>query len=271
MKPSTTPKSTVRRYGGRAGWSLLVLAIVSALGAGWVMWRGGLKPWLSELGDSGSSGLAEAARAYDGREWEKAAELTRRLLKSNPDDPETLRIYARASARAGRESTALAIYQNRLGTTPLQAEDFYVLGLSSARGGNLQAALDYWEKSARDRPDNPELLDNLARLLTRLQRLDEAAAKADRLTRVPSWEARGFLLLGEIRMLLDDRKGAARALGQALELDPEAEGALQPASDFRKLLARSLLHLGQPAAARRALERSRRAAKTMISTVKPSG
>ena len=102
-----------------------------------------------------ASGLAEAAAAYDRREWEKAAELTRRLLKSKPHDPETLRIYARASARTERDPAAMAIYQNRLGMTQLQAEDFYVLGLMNARGGNLKAALDFWEKSAHDGPDNP--------------------------------------------------------------------------------------------------------------------
>ncbi len=87
-----------------------------------------------------------------------------------------------------------------------------------------------------------------------LQRMDEAAAAAKQLALQPSWEARGFLLLGEIRVLLEDRKRAVDALARGLELDPRAQGALQPPSHFRKLLARSLLQLGRPEEARRALE-----------------
>ena len=232
----------------------MVLAVACVLGVGWVKWRGPLERRLTEWTRREASGLALAARAYDRREWEKAAELTRRLLKSNPHDPEALRIFARASARTERDPVAMAIYQNRLDSTQLQAEDFYVLGLMNARLENLKAALDFWEKSAHDGPDNPELLDNLARLLARLQRVDEAAAAAERLTLQPSWEARGFLLLGEIRVQLDDRQGTVDALGRGLELDPGAKGALHPPSYFRKLLARSLLALGRPAEARQALE-----------------
>jgi tetratricopeptide (TPR) repeat protein len=254
MQPSITRTSAMKRYGSRAGWSLVVLGIACVLGVGWVKWHGPLERRLTEWTSTHASGLALAARAYDRGEWEKAAELTRRLLKSYPDDPETLRIYARASARTQREAAAMAIYQNRLGTTPLQAEDFYLLGLLNARAGNLEAALDFWQKSAQHGPDNPELLDSLARLLARLQRVDEAAATAKRLTRQPLWEARGFLLVGEIRVLLEDRKGAVDALGRGLELDPGAKGALQPPSYFRKMLARSLLQLGRPADARLALE-----------------
>jgi hypothetical protein len=84
--------------------------------------------------------------------------------------------------------------------------------------------------------------------------VDEAAATAERLAHQPSWEARGFLLLGEIRVQLDDRQGTVDALRRGLELDPGASGALHPPSYFRKLLARSLLALGRPVEARQALE-----------------
>ncbi len=254
MQPSITPKSTMKRYGRRAGSSLVVLAIACALGVVWMKWRAPLERRLADWTRGDSSGLGEAAGAYDRREWERAAELTRPLLKSSPHDPETLRIYARAAARTQRDAAALAIYENRLGATQLQAEDLYLLGLLNARAGKLEAALDFWEKSHHDGPANPELLDNLARLFARLQRLDEAAGTAEQLTHQPSWEARGFLLLGEIRVLLDDRKRAVDALARGLELDPSAQGALQPSSYFRKLLARTLLQLGRSAEALQALE-----------------
>jgi cytochrome c554/c'-like protein len=87
-----------------------------------------------------------------------------------------------------------------------------------------------------------------------MQRLDEAAVAAGKLARQPSWEARGTLLLGEIRAMLDDPKGAVDALGRGLELDPLAKGALNSAFHYKKVLARSLLQLGRPAEARQAIE-----------------
>ncbi len=254
MQSSITRKRTLKRYGSRAGWSFVVLAIAGALGTGWVKWRAPLERWLMEWTRREGSGLAEAGRAYDRREWDKARELTRDLLKSNPHDPGALRIYARASARSERDPAAMAIYRKRLDVSQLQAEDFYVLGLMNARSENLKVALDFWEKSDHAGPENPELLDNLARLLVQLEKMDEAAATAERLTLLPSWEARGFLLLGEIRVQLDDRKGTIDALSRGLELDPGANGALHPPSYFRNLLARSLLALGRATEARHALE-----------------
>ncbi len=254
MQPSITPKSTTKRFGRRACWSLAVLAVACALGVGWLKWRGPLKRRLAEWTRTNASRVAEAAHAYDRREWEKAAELTRPLLKSNPHDPETLRIYARASARLERDPAALAIYQKRLDDSQFQPEDRFLMALMSARAGKLESALDLWEKAAHDGPDNPELLDNLARLAVPMQRLDEAADAAGRLSRQPSWEARGSLLLGEIRVMLDDPNGAVEALARGLELDPGAKGAVRSPAHYRKVLARSLLQLGRPVEARRALE-----------------
>jgi tetratricopeptide (TPR) repeat protein len=154
----------MKRYGRRVGWSIAALAIAGALGVAWVKWGGPLKRQLVEWTRSDASRLAEAARAYDRREWEKAVELTRPLLKSNPNDAESLKIYARASARMERDGVAVALYQNRLGASQLEPEDLFLLGLMNARVGKLESALEVWEKAAQQGPDNPELLDNLARL-----------------------------------------------------------------------------------------------------------
>jgi hypothetical protein len=59
-------------------------------------------------------------------------------------------------------------------------------------------------------------------------------------------------MLGPFRSALNDPAGAARALQRAFELDPAAKAAApNPDRPFRTLLVRSLLQVGQPAAARR--------------------
>ncbi len=209
---------------------------------------------IAEAFKSDSDRVAEAAAAYEARDWERAAELTRPVLKFGAVDAPALRIYARASARMEHDQAAAAIYSRRLTNAQLEPEDFFVLGLLNARANQFDRALEFWAKADREGNASPELLDNLARLSAIKMRLDEAADAARRLSRMPGSEARGLLLLGEILALLDDPKGSADVLRNALARDPKSSDAPLPLSHYRKRLARGLLQLGQPAEARTALE-----------------
>ena len=102
------------------------------------------------------------------------------------------------------------IYAGRLSISQMEPEDLFLLGLLNARAGRFESALELWAEAARKGDDDPELLDNLARLSLRMQRLDEAADAARRLSQKPGWEVRGLLLLGDILALLDDPKGSVR-------------------------------------------------------------
>ena len=152
------------------------------------------------------------------------------------------------------DTTAAAIYSGRLSSSLLQSEDYLLIGLLNARAGRFENALEVWDKAARQGDDDPELLDNVAKVSAAMKRLDEAADAARRLSRKPAWEVRGLLLLGEILAKLDDPKGSADALREALERDPSDKDAPFPLSQSRKRLARSLLQLGQPAEAAQSLE-----------------
>ena len=202
----------MRPFGRLAGRSILALAIIAALGVGWVTLGGSAQRQLAESMKTDASRVAEAAAAYETRNWELAAELARPLLKERSDNPEALRIFARASARMERDSTAAAIYSGRLSSSLLQSEDYLLLGLLNARAGRFEIALAVWGKAAGQGNDNPELLDNIAKVSAGLGRLDEAADAAGRLSKISSWEVRGLLLLGEILAMLDDPKGSADAL-----------------------------------------------------------
>ncbi len=229
-----------------AGASLLVCAFAAVYAArGWM--PGGLR--------STSSRIAEAQGAYEQGNYERASELARSVARDHRDNVDALRLVARTAARLGRDSTSSSIYSDRLKGKPLEAEDYFVVGLGMARAGRFDSALELFMKAEAAGPPTAELLEHVARLSARQHRLDQASAAARRLAAQPGWEARGFLLDGEIRSLLDDPPGTVEALRRGLKLDPEARGATFAPSHFEKLLARGLLRLGRPAEAVEPLQR----------------
>jgi tetratricopeptide (TPR) repeat protein len=236
------------KYRHRAVGPIAVFVLFSAIGLTalprWEPLKRGLARWTRHTGDLETSATA----SYEQGNWKRAADLSRQSLKTKGDDPKLLRVYARASARLGRDGVAAAVF-DRLGTSRLEPEDFFLLGLTFARAGNLNRAFEIWNEATQSGPDYPEMLDHLARLAARMQRLDEAAVAARKLQLQPGWEARGLLILGEIQLLLKNPDGAAEAIRKGLELDPSAKGLPVSPHHFRKLLARSWLEIGQPARA----------------------
>jgi tetratricopeptide (TPR) repeat protein len=200
--------------------------------------------------------LVRARAAYDQRDWARAADFARVRLKADGGDRDALRILARSSIRMGRDAAGAAIYNDRLGSEGMEAEDRYLAGLALNRQGDEELAIKVWARAAGegDGTDQPELLLSLANALARGQRFDEAGRMAERLAKVPGWEGAGLLLLGTTRFSLEDYAGSADCLRRGLELDPEARLAPLEASVYRKTLARSLLMLGQPAESDRWLE-----------------
>jgi tetratricopeptide (TPR) repeat protein len=245
----------MKRLGHSAGRLILVLVCLAVLALVWVKWGRPVERWVAEWTRSDSSRVALAVSAYEARDWQRAVDLTRPVLKSQADNLEALRVYARASARLEHDSTAGSIFTGRLGLSRLETEDRFLLGLLNVRAGRFEGALDLWAEAARQGDASTELLDNLARLSLRLQRLDEAAEAARKLARMPSWEVRGSLLLGDALALLDDPKGSVDAFRLALERDPTAAGAPLPVSHYWNRFARSLLQLGRPVEARQALDK----------------
>lgn len=198
--------------------------------------------------------LTLANAAYERKDWAKAAELARARLKADGGDQDALRILARSSIRLGRDPAGVTIYNDRLGAKGMQPEDRFLAGMVLARQGDDQAAMTVWSKAVQEGPEHPEMMLTLANSLARHQRLDEAAGLAQRVSRIPGWEAPGLLLTGINRFTLEDYAGSADALRRGLELDPEARLAQLEPSLYLKTLARCLLNLGQPEEADRWLE-----------------
>jgi tetratricopeptide (TPR) repeat protein len=194
----------------------------------------------------GSTSPTAAARtAYANKDWQRALDLARGVLKTSPDDREALKVYARASARLGNDAAATKVFNQRLGGSEIEPEDYFLSGLMLSRAGQLDMALDVWRNGAETRPECPEMLEHLVELAVRLHRADPALDAARRLAKQPGWEARGLLLTGQLEAMVENPRAAVEAIQQGLKLDPAARGAPWPADHYRKILARCLLLLGR--------------------------
>jgi tetratricopeptide (TPR) repeat protein len=195
-----------------------------------------------------------AAAAYDAGQWDSAAELARQTLGVRKDDPAALRLLARASARLGRDATAMTIYQRRLDEKGLEAEDYFVLGLLYQRQGRADAAAVALKSVIEAGQVSPPTLEELGRLHIQGRRWEDALVVTERLRQQPGWEARGSMMLGTIRVELNNTPGAAESFRHALEVDPaEVDKSHHPAK-LRKLIARTFLRLARPSEAMTVLE-----------------
>lgn len=193
---------------------------------------------------SGSNPLASGISAYERGDWSEALASARRRLDAAKSDPAALRLFARASARLGRDDSAEAIYR-RLGTEHMKAEDFFLLGRGLLRSGRSGPGLVSL-RAARDAdPDHAETLDALAERYAAAGATAEAADAAERLSRQPGWEVRGRIRLAPLRHGLHDPAGAANAIRQALAADPRLHDAVMTPAEASKLLAVCLLESGR--------------------------
>jgi hypothetical protein len=126
-----------------------------------------------------SDPMVRGRAAYERGDWEAAAGAARQRIKATGDDPEALRLLARALTRLRRDAAALAIY-DRLGGSALEVEDLCVLGQSLARAGKRGSALKVWEDGRSRDPGHAETLFELSPAYLGSDRPDDAAgATAD--------------------------------------------------------------------------------------------
>ena len=247
-----------RRGQIRAGVVIaLVLFGLVALG---VVTKGVARTWPRWF----SSPVVPGYQAYDRGDWDGAFKVAREYLKTKPDDLESLRLLARASARLGRDDSARAIF-TRLGPETWKPEDHFVLGLVIRRARQRALAEDSFKLALDADPNHAEALHALVVIARTKQEPLAAAAFAERLAGRQGWRVVGNALLGELRDELADplraeaayrralagspfpspNGGAVRAALESMKVGPPLSG-----DDLHKRLARALLRLGRPSEAR---------------------
>jgi tetratricopeptide (TPR) repeat protein len=204
--------------------------------------------WWSKR-DHRKSLLEQSRAAYNRRDWAAAQAKAYEQLKTNRDDPEALRLLARALFRQGGD--AAPIFE-RLKPDAMEAEDYLLLGLFFLRAQKAPLAIKPLQKALELDPNHVESLVALEQIHFRMDRLTEAQQEAGRLLAMPGKVAFGELMRGQICVQKSDAAGAVASLERAL-VHPEQWDFFADSNLFRKQLARALLQTGQPALARERL------------------
>ncbi|MDB5350692.1 MAG: hypothetical protein JWN86_1939 [Planctomycetota bacterium] len=226
----------------RRAWG--AVAAIVAIGAGGVLWA-----WPGRAPDP----LAIARDAYDRGDWKRAEAQARAVLITRKDDPDALRLLARASGRQGQDDTAKRIFQ-RLRAEAMQPEDNLILALALIREGRRNDAKEALQFVLQDQRDHPEARRELAKIALDEGRPGDAAYLLEPLTKNPAWDVRADVLLGLARDQAHDPVGAIAPLEHAIGRDPELKGADRSPADVRKLLARALLKAHRPIEAKTQLQ-----------------
>jgi tetratricopeptide (TPR) repeat protein len=203
-----------------------------------------------------SDPISKAAAAYAAGDWADAVRQAHQALNVRKDDPTGLRLLARGSARLGRDAVALAIYERHADDKLLEAEDYLLLGVLNQRRKRPDAAAQSWAKAVASDSVVPEILDEIARLQIQARRWDDAARTLEKLGNSPGWEGRGAMMLGAVRVELNNPPEAAGLFRRALELDPTAIKRSHQPEKLRRMIARTFLQVKSPAEAERILRNS---------------
>lgn len=130
----------------------------------------------------------------------------------------TRRALALVQRRAFREAHALCLQV--LDLDAADAEANFVLGLIGAEHDNFTRASELFEKALACAPNEPRYLAHWAKTLTRLKRVDEARAAAERAISIGPPDAITFDTLGVVLSHAGQHAAAAPLFEKAAELEP---------------------------------------------------
>jgi tetratricopeptide (TPR) repeat protein len=223
---------------------LATITLAAILAAGGLAWA-----WVRPADDL----LARGKSAYARGDWHRVINLAHRRLKAAPNDFTALRLLARASAQTGRDSSAIALFQ-RLSKEDLSADDFYLLGLATAREGDYFGALKDWEQARSANPNHAETLYVLTLVYSAGDQHGKAIDTARSLESCSGWACHAEVLLGTILFERNDPAGAVTYWQRALLHKPVKHQGVSTPVVPRKDLARALLQTRRPAEARQQLQ-----------------
>jgi hypothetical protein len=230
-------------FGTRRRW-LGAVTLATLLAAGGLAWA-----WVRPSDDP----IRRGQDAYTHGDWETAAQFARGRLKSAANDIAALRLLARATARLGHDSSAVAIYQ-RLGNAVMSADDFFLLGIAMARTGDSDGSLKVLEQARSKDPDHADTLYVLTRAYSAGGQASKAIETGRHLASCPGWECHADVLLGSIFLEGGDPSGAVTHWQRALEQAAVEHQGIPAPIVPRKDLARALLQSHRPAEARQHLQ-----------------
>ena len=181
------------------------------------------------LVDEDKAGVLAAADAWQRLDqYGRAADVAKKGLERDPDDPELLFRLAASLERDKKLGESEAAFERLLKVRPDHAAGMNYLGYMWAdRGENLPRALDLIRKAVDLEPSNGAYLDSLGWVYFRLDKLEKAEESLVVASSLNPDDATVEEHLGDLWAKKGDLKRARESWKRALTLKPEPENRTQ--------------------------------------------
>ena len=198
-------------------------------------------------------GLRDANSALQRGDNTQAWKLVQRYLKTHPPHDGALAVKARVLVALGRHEEALDLF-SKVG--PANLTDLKACAKACLYLEQWAQAVGLLEQALRLSPRDPDVLHEITAARAFLGQTKEALESAGQLSKLPGFEARGFVQIGSIERDRQNRKQAIAAWSEVLKYDPDGKQIQLPGEVFYHDLG--VLHLddGNAATALKMLEKS---------------
>ncbi len=110
-----------------------------------------------------------------GRDWPRAIAIEEAVHRTRPGNAEVAAVLARMYQEGTRNTArAFELYHEALSVSPGYPPALLGLGTMMQDAGSLDVAARYFERGARERPDEPQFKVRLAEVLVKVGRDEEA-------------------------------------------------------------------------------------------------
>lgn len=164
--------------------------------------------------------LLRAAQAMRERQVETAERLVRSYLKTDPDDPQALRMLAEIAAVCGHGGDAERLLHKALDQAPGFVPLYVNLATLLHDLGCTDEAIALMDQVLASEPENGMVLSFRAEILISARRLDEALETYEKLLACASDIAIGWMNYGHVLNAVGRIDEAIAAFRKSLELNP---------------------------------------------------
>ena len=147
------------------------------------------------------------------------------VVDAEPREHRARHALAVIALRVGRPDLAVQWARSAQGFDRRNPDYLYTLGIALGENGELEPAVDAFERALRERPTYPDAHCNLGLALRRLGRLPEALQALQRAVVIDAGSARAHVELGKAYLAQQQPDAALPCFAAALEIDPASPAA----------------------------------------------
>ena len=242
MDANTAPKRTLS--GARLGLRLIAMLAVTLGIVAISLWS---VAWYQERG------LRVAESYLNEGDTSKAAEALAEFHRKNPHHSGSLALQARILVEQGSPREAISLFE-RVGASTYQELRAWAKALLVTE--NWSQALPLLEYLLGEKPDDADLLHEVAACRAKLGDLDGALEAAEAFAKQEGFAARGKLLVGTIHHQRGNLRQVAAAWDEVSQINPEATGLQVSPATFFLEYGHVLIALGESELATEMIQRS---------------